>query len=68
MHLSTGMNEDKQVCNMPMYIAKFQGGSRVHNNLCDHGTLFLRDILQSICLGKVDGKKIIEQIPVSCAS
>lgn len=42
---------------MPRYIVKFQEGSRVYNNLCDHGTLFLREILQSIYLGKVDGKK-----------
>lgn len=42
---------------MPRYIVKFQEGSRVYNNLYDHGTLFLREILQSIYLGKVDGKK-----------
>lgn len=34
----------------------FQEESRVCTDLCDHRTLFVRDILQSIYLGKVMAK------------
>lgn len=44
---------------MPRYIVKFQERSRVCNDLCDHRTLFLRDDLESIYLGKIDGKKTL---------
>lgn len=36
---------------------KFQEESGVSSNLYDHRTLFLREILQSIYLGKIDEKK-----------
>lgn len=37
---------------MPRYLVTFQEEASVCPDLCDHGALFLRDILQSIYLGE----------------
>ena len=60
---STGINKEEQVFNMPRHIVPFQEEARVCTDLCDHGAFFLRDILQSIYLGK-GMEKNTRQVPV----